>query len=393
MDREEYVSLKAEAAKWKRIKSSSKRIERTTYKPAIDTKNNPFREDMQLRDARELIRFNKNPQFYKVPSKSRKMYVGGPTSDLKKRTSSKFKPKSTVTFGHRPGSASRHLDILTLAVGPKQGLDPIAARPAVAPQNNMNHKLKGGGLLSAAELKDLLRKPRARVHASLQSSPLQESTSLSAPTFTQSVLSSTLGSVPSTWSVNTPKITPSASFSSLPPTNSSLLSSSLSSFDYHKMKNNARKRRRRRRRGRRQQTGRNAMQKQNWMERKKVQLPEHQCRDASRRNVGREMGWNGKLYQPTMSETYAERHPPNKVNAVLYDRSKPTARGKNSIKNRTARMNELNIQHPFCASRQLEDMLSLMEINDAGKGYHGKWHVKSTSLRTPQKRQSAIRSG
>ena len=155
MDREAYVNLRKEAAKWKRIKDSSKRIEKTLYKPKIDEKNNPFRENMQLRDARELIKFNKNPQFYKVPAKSRKIYVGGPTSDLKKRTSSKFKPKGTVTFGHRPGSASRHLDVLTMAVGPKQGLDPIGARPAIQQQNRS--KLTGGGLLSANELKDLLR--------------------------------------------------------------------------------------------------------------------------------------------------------------------------------------------------------------------------------------------
>jgi len=387
MDRDTYLSLRSEAEKWKRIQKSSKRIERTIHRPQIDAKKNPFRESMQLRDARELIKYNKNPQFYKVPAKSRKIYVGGPTSELKKRTTSKFKAKNVVTFGHRPGSASRHLDVLTMGVSRKQRLTPLGKK------GGKKSQMVGGGLLSANELKDLLfEQPRAAVHESLSSNPLNSSlasSSIATHTFTQSVLSSELGVSPSIWSEASPKPIRQSSFEGIPsiPSDSSISSSFTFGSTNGRSPARSKRKKKKKKRMRNSKSLDNVTFNDSWMERKSVQLPENICRDASTRNVAREMQWNGKLYDPTVSEGYKEKHPMNQINAVLYERNKPTTRGINTIKKRTARINELNIQHPFCRSRQLEDAYTLMAVNDAGKGHHGKWHLKQTSVVTPREKE------
>ena len=59
------ASLRAERRKFRRIQKASRRIQKRAYEPKIDQKN-PFREEMQLRDMRELKSLNSNPQLHKT---------------------------------------------------------------------------------------------------------------------------------------------------------------------------------------------------------------------------------------------------------------------------------------------------------------------------------------
>jgi len=125
MNEEDNKTLKREQRKWEAILRGSQRLERIHAGAKIDFDMNPFCVGKQETDRDELRALNRN-RIIKESTMNCKGMVQLKQSKLTKilnnalaepqnhKQQSRMKPqKKSITFGHRPSSASRHIDYLS----------------------------------------------------------------------------------------------------------------------------------------------------------------------------------------------------------------------------------------------------------------------------------------